>query len=177
MAFLVPSRPWCKLVFSLDVAETTTISNRAINQMKIIATSPEYQGAADVANKLFDYMVKRDPQYMERVKTEAEQEMINQLIWGKEPSEGMPGIALLTPSWLSKAFGAPNQAKTFILYGDGEHDDADALQAWLDGKRVTYLDGSLVGDTVQGNRLLISKSIDATRIGSRKTHWQLFNVQ
>lgn len=39
--------------------------------MKIIATSPEFQPAADAANALFDHWIKNDPQFMDRINTEA----------------------------------------------------------------------------------------------------------
>lgn len=33
--------------------------------------------------------------------------------------------------------------KRYVLYGDGVHDDTQALQAWFDGKIVYWPDGSI----------------------------------
>lgn len=44
------------------------------------------------------------------------------------------GIALFAPQALLKGF----EPKKHILYGDGIHDDTEALQAWCNGEQVEW---------------------------------------
>ena len=46
-----------------------------------------------------------------------------------------------------------------ILYGDGIHDDTQALQTWIDGGRVLRPDGSTIGRHITGGDYRISNTI------------------
>lgn len=56
----------------------------------------------------------------------------------------------------------PVENDAYTLYADGVHDDADALQAWLDGEDVYYANGEKVGSHLKGKTFLIRSSIDIT---------------
>jgi hypothetical protein len=49
-----------------------------------------------------------------------------------------------------------------VLYGDGTHDDAAAVQAFLDGEDVTWADGTEVGDKLSGHTFAVGVPIDLT---------------
>lgn len=43
------------------------------------------------------------------------------------------------------------ESKRIVLYGDGRHDDSEAMQAWLDGKDVYATNGQIISkDTLPG---------------------------
>lgn len=46
-----------------------------------------------------------------------------------------------------------------ILYGDGIHDDAAALEVALNGGAVNWADGQPVGDVIHGMRFLCGSTI------------------
>jgi hypothetical protein len=48
--------------------------------------------------------------------------------------------------------------KRYLLYGDGIHDDTEAMQAWADNKEVVWGNGEKVKE-IQNKRLLISGTI------------------
>jgi len=50
-----------------------------------------------------------------------------------------------------------------ILYGDGQHDDTVALNAWIQGKPVRYANGALVGNVISGKEFRVSGVIDFTK--------------
>jgi hypothetical protein len=49
-----------------------------------------------------------------------------------------------------------------ILYGDGLHDDTEALQAWINMERVYWTDGKLVGQKIYSKVFNVTKFIDFT---------------
>jgi hypothetical protein len=65
---------------------------------------------------------------------------------------------------------------TPVLYGDGKHDDTEALQAWFDGDRVVYSDGAVAGGPTLANReFLISGPI--TLRGNAERHFTYNRVR
>lgn len=63
---------------------------------------------------------------------------------------GMAGLALVLP---------PLPARRYVLYGDGKHDDTEALQAWFDHRTVYYADGSLVENELRPAGYWLSKTL------------------
>lgn len=46
-----------------------------------------------------------------------------------------------------------------VLYGDGEHDDTIALQAWLNDEPVVFPDGTIVGDSLRNLKFKLSNHL------------------
>lgn len=79
---------------------------------------------------------------------------------------GITALALMPQTLLSKP--------RYVLYGDGEHDDTDALQAWIEGGDVRWSNGGSVGNWIQGKRFIISGNGLDLRRGTRKTLTQCY---
>lgn len=48
-----------------------------------------------------------------------------------------------------------------IIYADGKHGDSKGLQAWMEGRPVTYADGTSVGDVLYDQTFLLDEPVIA----------------
>ena len=53
----------------------------------------------------------------------------------------------------------PSEPSHYILYADGEHDDTEALQAYIDGKPVYFRDGERADLTRRGGMFSVSDTL------------------
>ncbi len=67
----------------------------------------------------------------------------------------------------NKIMNETKQLKT--LYGDGKHDDSDALQAWLNGEPVAFTDGTLVGELLTNLKFKMSNHLVDNRLRNNKS--------
>lgn len=51
-----------------------------------------------------------------------------------------------------------------VLWGDGMHDDAHALEVALNGGNVNWADGRPVGATISNGRFLVGRTVDVTEL-------------
>lgn len=49
-----------------------------------------------------------------------------------------------------------------VLYGDGKHDDTEALQAWFDGKDVYWANGRIVNNIIKYKEFRITDTLYIT---------------
>jgi hypothetical protein len=74
---------------------------------------------------------------------------------------------LAAPAIVRASSLMPLYVPPLVLYGDGIHDDTQALSAALTGKRVSWADGRpVVGALVSGGAFLLS---DTVQVGSSAT--------
>jgi hypothetical protein len=52
-----------------------------------------------------------------------------------------------------------------ILWGDGHHDDTEAMQAWGSGRPWRHADGTPGGKVISGKQLLLTAPIVVTSAG------------
>lgn len=67
-------------------------------------------------------------------------------------------VAAAVPRWRMTTY-AKRIPLCPVLYGDGEHDDADALEAALNGEEAVWSDLTPVGPSIEGKRFLIGRTI------------------
>lgn len=80
-------------------------------------------------------------------------------ILSAEPVLFVPSGTGATPKTIQDALWAADA----VLYGDGIHDDAPALQAFLDGKNVVRADGQKFNGILGSQRFRIERTIHITR--------------
>jgi hypothetical protein len=82
--------------------------------------------------------------------------------------------AILSPAWASE--GSKCAAKSYVLWGDGKHDDTAALNAWFRGDAVVWgQNGRTIGPQITDRSFRLSSPVYIpSGTGRSIAHFQFF---